>query len=72
ARHGRRAGWRAAMTRLSSLASTAMADAPVTHDFGAVAPDLGARANSIQESLERVDSVDPVADEVAALADALP
>jgi hypothetical protein len=50
----------------------AIADAPVTHDFWAVAPDLGARANSIQESLERADSVGPVAREVAALANALP
>ncbi len=37
-----------------------------------MAPDLGARANSIQESLERADSVGPVAEEVAALANALP
>src|SRR4051812_2942327 len=47
-------------------------DSSITQGFWALAPDLAAQANSIQESLERSDSVAPVADDVAALAKALP
>jgi Mg-chelatase subunit ChlI len=49
-----------------------IAPAPAAHDFWAVAPALFDQANAIQEVLERVDTVDDVADEVAALADSLP
>ncbi len=52
-------------------ASMTIAPAPAAHDFWAVAPALFDQANKIQEALERA-TVDEVADDVVALADALP
>lgn len=53
-------------------ASMTIAPAPAAHDFWAVAPALFDQANAIQEALERASTVDEIADDVVALADALP
>lgn len=50
----------------------AIAPAPAAHDFWAVAPDLRDRADAIQEALERADTVSDIAEDVVALAGALP
>lgn len=49
-----------------------IAPASAAHDFWAVAPALFDQANAIQEALEGASAVDEVADDVVALADALP
>jgi hypothetical protein len=49
-----------------------IAPAPAAHDFWAVAPALRDRANEIQEALERTGTVRDIAEDVVALAGALP